>query len=182
VTVTAGPDLGTRPLRTLAIVPAVRAPRHDEVAPEAEDTVTEIVTQAASRAERWTLLEPEKVARALAGDSTTKDRLARAGWVAKQLGADVALLTEIEEYRERVGSDYGASEAASVSVTLLLIAAGGHEPVWKAVYSFEQVPLSYNLWNFWGVLRGGPRWLTASELARIGIDEAVSRLGALPSR
>jgi hypothetical protein len=77
-----------------------------------------------------------------------------------------------------VGSDYGVSEAASVALELALVPRGGGEPVWRAEYSFTQEPLTYNLWNLWGVLRGGPRWLTAAELARIGVDEAVSRLAS----
>ena len=65
-----------------------------------------------------------------------------------------------------------------MSLQLLLVRAGRKDASWKADYTFTQEPLAYNLLNFWGVLRAGPKWLTAEDLARIGVDEAVNRLAA----
>ncbi|MGH7819499.1 MAG: hypothetical protein ACREQ9_06990 [Candidatus Binatia bacterium] len=179
VTVTASQGLGAKPIRTLAILPSALAAGGSEASSGARETVTELVAQAASREGPWRIVEPESVALLLRQSTPPRGQAARAAWVAEKLGADATLTAEVHRFRERVGSDYGASEPASVGLTLLLVAAGADAPMWQAEYSFTQLPLSYNLWNVWGVLRGGPKWLTAGELARIGIDEAVSRLVAV---
>jgi hypothetical protein len=84
----------------------------------------------------------------------------------------------IATYRERVGSAFGATEAASVSLQVLLVPAGQKQASWRADYTQTQEPLAYNLFNFWAFQRGGARWLTVDELAKIGVDEAVKQLAA----
>jgi hypothetical protein len=84
----------------------------------------------------------------------------------------------IAVYRERFGTAYGVAEPSSVSLQVLLVRAGQKQAAWSADYTQTQEPLAYNLWNFWGFLRGGPRWLAADDLARIGVDEAVKELAA----
>ena len=49
---------------------------------------------------------------------------------------------------------------------------------WRADYTQTQEPLAYNLFKLWAVQRGGAKWLTADELAKIGVDEAVKELAA----
>jgi hypothetical protein len=92
--------------------------------------------------------------------------------------ADGTLAATIAVYRERVGSAYGVTEPASVSIQFLLVPAGEKQPAWRADYTVTQEPLAYNLWSLWGVVRAGPKWLATDDLARIGIDEVVRRLAA----
>jgi hypothetical protein len=170
------PAIGSMPIRTVAIVPATAA--GSEIAPGAAAAVTELLTSAASRAGVWGLTEPSalRVSAAKEGESVA----AYAGDVAAKAKVDAALTVELARFRERVGGDFGVSEPASVALRILLVPAGRKEPVWRASYSFTQEPLSYNLWNFWQVQRGGVKWLTAAEIARIGIDEAIGRLSGQP--
>jgi hypothetical protein len=174
IKVTAKQDLGV--LRTLAVMPAVPAPAMvgDASAPE---VVTRLLYAAALREAAWSVVDAAKARAALAKIPAASPE-ARAGTVAARVGADGALTATISTFRERVGSAYGVSEPASVSLQLLLVRARQQDAAWKADYSITQEPLAYNLWNLWGVLRGGPKWLTAEELAKIGVDEAVARLAA----
>src|SRR5205814_731603 len=130
-----------------------------------------------SRQTAWTVVDPAKRRAALEKIPTDSPEV-RAGALASKVRADAALTATISTYRERVGSAYGVSEPASVSLQLLLVRDGRKDPSWKADYTFTQEPLAYNLWNFWGVLRAGPKWLTAEDLSRIAVDEAVNRLAA----
>ncbi len=119
--------------------------------------------------------EREQAAQAkLAADSPA----ARAGELAAMLHIDAALTATIAMYDERVGSAYGVTEAASVSLLVVLVRAGQKQAAWSADYTQTQEPFAYNLWKLWGFLLGGPKWLTADELARIGVDEAVKELAA----
>ena len=170
------PAIGSMPIRTVAIVPATAA--GSEIAPGAATTVTELLMSAASRAGVWGVAEPTAVR---AGAPKEGESVAAyAGGVAAKTKADAALTVEIARFRERVGGDLGVAAAASVALRILLVPAGRKEPVWRASYSFTQEPLSYNLWNFWQVQRGGVKWLTAAEIAKIGIDEAIGRLSGQP--
>jgi hypothetical protein len=163
-------------IRTLAVMPVRPLPSTGAVIPaEAPAIVTRMIVEAASRETVWSVVDAEKTQAALG--SIPADSLDnRAGALAASLGADATLAATIGFYRERVGSAYGVSEPASVSIQFVLVLAGEKQPAWKADYTVTQEPLAYNLWNLWGVVRGGPGWLATDDLARIGVDEVVRRL------
>jgi len=163
-------------VRTLAVVPAAASQTiAGDASARAPESVTAMLFGAATRQPVWTLVDSTKLRSAL-GAASDADPEARAGAVAAKVGADAALTAIVTHYAERKGSDYGASDGATVSLSVLLVPAGAKQAVWKAGYTIHQVPLTYNLWNFWEVQRGGLRWHTVDELAAIGIDEAVKRL------
>lgn len=177
VTVTAHKDIARSQVRLLAVLPAWVSPDAGSVPSAAAETVTQILLHATARESRWTVVDPEALSAAMRS-IPEGDRIdSRAAAVASKVGAEAALATTIKRFRERVGEDYGVAEPASVTIEMLLISAKDRAVLWKADYAFTQEPLAYNLWNVWIVFRGGPRWLTAAELARIGIEESVARLG-----
>ena len=175
VTVKAAQEIG--PIRKLAVVPAIAAPAMTgDAAAQAPAAVSRMLDDAASRQGAWSLVDGSAVRTAL-GRLPADSPEARAGAVAQRVGADAALTATIATYRERVGSAYGVTEPAAVSIQMFVVRAGQKHPVWTADYTFTQEPLTYNLLNLWGV-RGGPKWHTADELAQFGVDEAVRRLAA----
>ncbi len=176
VTVTAKKDLVGLRVQRLAVLPAGMALDAGPVAPRAAEIVTEILLDASAREPRWTLVDSDALSAALRSVPEGDRADSRAAAVASKVGADAALATTIKRFRERVGSDYGATEPASVTIEMILVSPRDRAVLWKADYAFTQEPLTYNLWNFWTVMRGGPRWLTAAELARIGVEEALLRL------
>jgi hypothetical protein len=176
VEISQDPTLGTLPLGVVAIVPAIA--NGSDVSEGAAGAVTELMAIAAAKAAVWRIVEPTT----FRGAASQKDETAaaRAGRLATAAKADAGLTAEISRFHERVGGDFGVAEPASVAIRLLLVPAGKETPVWRADYVFTQLPLAYNLWNFWQVQRGGVKWLTAGEVARIGIDEAIGRLTGQP--
>lgn len=175
LTVSARHDLPS--IRTLAVMPVSPSPASaGNVPAEAPALVGRMLVEAASRQTSWSVVDAKQTRAAL--DSIPADSLeSRAGSLAARLRADGTLAATIAVYRERVGSAYGVTEPASVSIQFLLVPAGEKQPAWKADYTVTQEPLAYNLRSLW-VARGGPRWLATDDLARIGIDEAVGRLAA----
>jgi len=162
----------------LAIVPVTpSAAITGDAALRAPEAVSAMLASAAAGESAWTLAPSAKV-RAAVDSVPAGDVENRAGSVAAKVGAGAALTAIVRHYEERKGSDYGASDGATVSLKVLLVPAGAKAAVWSADYSFHQVPLTYNLWNFWEVQRAGLRWHTADELAEIGVQEAVKRLAA----
>ena len=173
VEVFARPGLGREPIARI-VVALAEPDRHAEGIPPADlEMVSELVIDSLVATGRWAV-EPEPAD--FSGGTEGIGRRASVGAVAAS--AQAAMAIEISRIVHRVGGDYGIRKPASVAFWLFLVPAGEDEAVWRARYSFTQQPLSQNLWNLWGVLRGGPKWLTARELAAIGIDEAVARLAA----
>lgn len=171
-------DIGR--IRTIVVMQAVADPEAaGDLPPEASVAVSHLVLQAAMKEAGWRLVPGEAVFAKLPAAKAPEER---AGALAKAVHADVAVTATIARYRERVGSAYGATAGASVSLQIFAVPAGGGEAQWRARYAITQEPLAYNLWNLWGVLRGGPKWLTADELARIGVDEAVDRFAHAAAR
>jgi hypothetical protein len=176
LTVKAARDLGS--LRNVVVLPASASPTmNGEAAAQSADAVSRMLSGAVSRETQWAPVGGAREQAALAKLAADSPE-ARAGELAAALQADAAVTATITAYRERIGTAYGATEPASVSVQILLVRAGQNQAAWRADYTQTQEPLTYNLWNFWGFLRGGPKWLTADELARIGVDEAVKELAA----
>ena len=176
LTVSARRDLPS--IRTLAVMPVHPSPSNAGTVPaEAPTLVSRMLVEAASHEAAWSVVDAKKTQAAF--DSIPADSLeSRAGTLAARLHADGTLAATIASYSERVGSAYGVSEPASVSIQFVLVLPGEKQPAWKADYTVTQEPLAYNLWNLWGVVRGGPKWLATDDLARIGIDEAVKRLAS----
>ncbi len=102
----------------------------------------------------------------------------RAVAVGKEVGADGVIVGRLYRYQRRVGTEYGASEAASVWFELQLVAVSSGAVVWHGEFDHTQEPLSSNLLNWWMFWRAGPRWLSASELAGLGVDELFPRMTA----
>lgn len=101
------------------------------------------------------------------------NRIERARALGKESAADGVIFGAVSRFRERVGTQYGATEPASVSFELGLLDLHTGEVVWQGRFDETQQPLSSNLFKLWMFWRGGPRWFNASELARLGVERLL---------
>ena len=81
-------------------------------------------------------------------------------------------------YEERVGSSIGAEKPASVGLHLHFLRSRDGRWVWTEKFDETQRPLSENILNIGAFLRRKASWLTAKDLASVGMDEILSRLPA----
>jgi len=93
--------------------------------------------------------------------------------IAKALSADAVLGGHVYRWRERHGTDYAASLPASVAFDLYLMTAADGMTLWMARYDKTQMSLSENVLDFQTFLKARGRWMSADELAEIGISEFV---------
>jgi hypothetical protein len=96
-----------------------------------------------------------------------------AALVARKFGATSIVLGEVTRYREREGGASGAFRPASVGFVLTLYSAPEAQRVWSARFDETQQSLSANVARARKYPGRGTRWLTAAELARWGIDNAI---------
>lgn len=91
--------------------------------------------------------------------------------------ADLLLVPQIFEWRERKGGEWGADEPAKVVFDLYLIDVQQKKLLDRFRYEREQKSLSENLLDLGRFLRRGGQWVTAEALAREGIQEGLEALG-----
>jgi hypothetical protein len=102
----------------------------------------------------------------------------RAVALGKEVGADGVIFGRVFRFQKRVGTEYGASQAASVWFELDLVAVATGDIVWHGVFDQTQEPLTSNLFNWWMFWRAGPRWISAGELAGLGVDQLFAQMTA----
>ncbi len=99
--------------------------------------------------------------------------------IGKTLNADFVCIGILFRFEERIGSSLGVERPASVSFDLHLIRLRDEKMVWLGKFDETQKPLSENLLKIGSFIRRKGSWLTAAELASVGIDEVLKKLPAL---
>jgi len=90
----------------------------------------------------------------------------------QQLHYDAVLITSVERYQARDGSEYAVITPASVSFSLKLLAVESGRIIWSADFDQTQQPLFENVLKTRST-GSGFRWLTASELASAGLTKKL---------
>ena len=93
----------------------------------------------------------------------------------KEMKADFLLAGFIFRFEERVGSSLGVEKPASVGFDLHLFRMRDEKRVWEGKFDETQKPLSEDLLRIGAFFRRKASWLTAEELATVGMDEVLKR-------
>jgi hypothetical protein len=93
--------------------------------------------------------------------------------VGQQLHYDAVLLTSVERYQAREGSEYAVINPASVAFSLRLLAVESGQVVWSADFDQTQQPLFENILKSRST-GSGFRWLSAAELASAGLTKKLN--------
>jgi len=94
----------------------------------------------------------------------------------KALNVDFVMVGILFRFEERIGSSFGVEKPASVAFDLHLFRLRDGARVWDATFDETQKPLSDNLFQIGSFFRSGAKWLTAEELAGVGINEVLKKL------
>ncbi|MCK9174574.1 MAG: hypothetical protein M0O96_04775 [Desulforhopalus sp.] len=96
--------------------------------------------------------------------------------IGEQTGCDGVLLTHLQHYSERVGSEYSVDSPASASFKMALFYAPTGAVLWTADFRETQESFLSNVFSS-KMGKRGFRWITVNELLKQGIEE---RLGGCP--
>lgn len=166
-------------VRRIAILPPIDAPAPgNSVAEGATDSMTaELQAQMALEA-GWQLVPESDVADAMQGmpPTTAADIRQNAATLGHKVLADAVMYGEIENYKERIGSDYAAASPAAVAFTLYLLDIKSNQVIWSARFSKAQKALSENMFDVVAFVQNSGRWVRAHEIAAEGVDQAVEDL------
>lgn len=92
----------------------------------------------------------------------------------KALSADAVMTGYIYRWREKKGTVYSASNPSSVAFEIYLIRSSDKTILWKGRFDKTQKPLSENIFDMGTFLKGKGKWMTAGELAELGLDELLA--------
>lgn len=92
----------------------------------------------------------------------------------KNLGADAVLRGTIYRFQDRVGTSVSVTTPASVAFAMELIRVSDGKTLWSRPYDETQRSLDENLFNLGFFLQSKGRWLTAEELATLGLKQTMS--------
>lgn len=94
----------------------------------------------------------------------------------KELNVDFIIIGFLFRFEERIGSPIGVERPASVAFDLHLYRLKDGKIVWEGRFDETQRPLSENLFKIGSFFRRKASWLTAGELASVGMDEMLKLL------
>jgi broad specificity phosphatase PhoE len=96
--------------------------------------------------------------------------------VASEVGADAVVTGRLTRFRERDGTALAARSAASVEFFVEVRRGSDGALLWQGEFDQTQQALSESLAEAETFFRGGGRWLTARELARLGVEALARRM------
>jgi hypothetical protein len=102
----------------------------------------------------------------------------RAVALGKEVGADGVIYGRVFRFQKRVGTEFGASVPASVWFELGLVQVSSGQVVWTGRFDQTQQALASNFLNWWMFWEAGPRWVSASQLAGMGVDRLFGEMTA----
>lgn len=147
-----------------------------EVVPGAEARLTEAVYQWLGHNRCYELLPPgaaEGAYQRLLQQTMTGTAVSYLRGVGNQLGAAFVLGGILYRYRERVGTTYSASQAASIGFDLHVVRTADGAIVWSGRFDETQKALTENIFNIFQFFRRGVRWLTVDEFAAQAVAETL---------
>lgn len=90
-----------------------------------------------------------------------------------EIDADLIAVGYIFRYVERIGYDYSVEKAASVAFEINFINSKDGSIVWRGVFDKTQKSLMEDVFQIASFYKGHGKWLTARELAKQGMNEAL---------
>lgn len=105
------------------------------------------------------------------GESYRKSRAEQAREIGQRLAGDAVLITTVNRFVERVGSDYSAEQPASVAFDFKLMAVKSGRTICSGYFDESQKSLFENLLSFSGAAKRKFKWITAADLAAEGIRQ-----------
>jgi hypothetical protein len=94
----------------------------------------------------------------------------------RDLNADFVMVAHLFRFEQRVGSSIGVEKPASVAFDLHLIRIRDGARVWDGTFDETQKALFDNLLRAGSFFKEGAKWVTAEELAAVGMDKVLKKL------
>ncbi len=138
-----------------------------------------------SESERYDLVSPSQargVMTSLMSTHPTMSEMEALKKTGTAFSADAVLVGYLYRWEERVGGDYAVKTPASVAFDLYLIRPGDGVPIWKERFDITQKSLSENLLEMDTFIKGHGKWMTADQLAEVGLNHILANFSGKPRK
>src|SRR4030042_845225 len=149
-----------------------------EILPGSKNTLTRLLQQKMEAIEIFKVLPIEKMEETLShwDKKQFEEKLIPSSLqLGKELNVDFIIVGFLFRFEERIGSPIGVEKPASAGFDIHLFRLRDGSEVWQGKFDETQRPLSENLFKIGSFFRRKASWLTAEELARVGMDEMLKR-------
>jgi hypothetical protein len=150
-----------------------------EILPGSKNTLTRLLQQKMEAIETFKVLPIEKMEETLSHwdkKQFEKKLIPSSLQLGKELNVDFIIVGFLFRFEERIGSPIGVEKPASAGFDIHLFRLRDGIEVWQGKFDETQRPLSENLFKIGSFFRRKASWLTAEELASVGMDEMLKRL------
>jgi len=150
-----------------------------EILPGSQKKMTRLLQQKMETIETFKVLPIEKTEETLThwDKKQFEEKLIPSSiQLGRELNVDFIIVGFLFRFEERIGSPIGVEKPASVSFDIHLFRLRDEKEVWQGKSDETQRPLSENLFKIGSFFRRKASWLTAEELASVGMDEMLRRL------
>ncbi len=96
--------------------------------------------------------------------------------VGRRMRAEAVIVGHIYRWRQRQGGKYAVQRPASVAFDMNLVRVDDGQVLWNAKFDKEQRSLSENVFDYKTFFGGKGRWMTAEELASLGLDQVMKQI------
>jgi hypothetical protein len=150
-----------------------------KITPEASSKATQLLFQALEGDQRFLIVSEGRctgLMNSLLAADIKASRLQLIQAFGKELKVDAVLYSKLFRFEDRIGGEYAVKKPASVGFTLQIIRVSDGATLWRNTFDETQQSLMENLLKAGLYRKTGMRWLTATELADYGINQAVDEL------
>ncbi|MCK5552425.1 MAG: hypothetical protein KAJ09_04710 [Deltaproteobacteria bacterium] len=144
-----------------------------QIVPNARRELTDLIYLKLADFPQLDLVPLREVEGAVRTGEFEGDPIRSAQRIGEAFGVDGVLLGWVFRYEERIGSAIAVERPASVSFAIHLVGVKEDRVLWRGFFQETQQPLSENILKFTAFLRRRGRWLTAKDLASVGMDEVL---------
>jgi hypothetical protein len=152
--------------------------KSENIKDSADRAMTTYVQEALERRYRDKVIALDEVSRVyqeISRDDTKDTPRSLARKAGEALGANLMIVGAVWRYRDRVRDPMGPGRGASVAFEMYLIEVPSGMTAWKAKFDETQRPLTKDIRGSKLLIKTGARWLSADELARYGVEEAIKK-------
>jgi hypothetical protein len=156
--------------------------RSGEVLPGSQNTLTRLLYEKMEALGTFKVLPLEKgegVLTPSVKEQFEEKPIPSAIQIGKELDVDFILVGYLFRFEERIGSRIGVQKPASVGFDVHLLRLRDEKRVWDGKFDETQKPLSENILKIGSFFRRQASWLTAEELASVGMNEMLKKLPGL---
>ena len=150
-----------------------------KITPEASNEVTRLLFQALQGNQMFLIVSEGRCIgflNSLLATDIKASKLQLIQALGKELKVDAVLYSELFRFENRIGGEYSAKRPASVAFTLQIIRVSDKAILWRNTFDETQQALTENLLKAGLYKKIGLRWLTATELADYGLNQAIDEL------